>query len=271
MNNYRELLEKYQDLLEENKALKIENESLKVRLGITTPAQTESHPRPLDKIRLFMSLFKGHDDVYARRWESKIGRFGYSPVCLNEWKPGACRKPTGKCSICPNASYAVLDEKVIENHLRGNTVIGICPLLQDETCYFPAIDFDGDSWQKDISALKDVCNNFDVPVAIERSRSGNGAHVWFFFEAPVPASVARKFGTALLTSSMSRCHEIAFRSYDRFFPNQDTMPKGGFGNLIALPLQKKARENGNSVFIPMKINGGFCPEYRNCPNPRSAC
>lgn len=267
MNNYRELLEKYQALLEENKALKIENESLKVRLGITTPAQTESHPRPLDKIRLFMSLFKGHDDVYARRWESKIGRSGYSTVCLNEWKPGACRKPTGKCSICPNASYAVLDEKVIENHLRGNTVIGIYPLLQDETCYFLAIDFDGDSWQKDISALKDVCNNFDVPVAIERSRSGNGAHVWFFFEAPVPASVARKFGTALLTSSMSRRHEIAFRSYDRLFPNQDTMPKGGFGNLIALPLQKKARENGNSVFIdenfhPYEDQWGFLAGIR---------
>ena len=144
---------------------------------------------------------------------------------------------------------ATLDEKVIEAHLKGSIVVGLYPLQHDETCHFLAIDFDDIGWQKDIATLRDVCAAFDIPASIERSRSGNGAHAWFFFTDPVPAGQARKFGTALLTWSMSKRHEITFGSYDRFFPNQDTMPKGGFGNLIALPLQKKARENGNSVFI----------------------
>ena len=123
------------------------------------------------------------------------------------------------------------------------------PLRQDETCRFLVIDFDDEGWQKDVSTLRDICKDFDIPVAVERSRSGNGAHAWFFFTDPLSASIARKFGTALLTYAMSKRHEITFKSYDRFFPNQDTMPKGGLGNLIALPLQKKARETGNSVFI----------------------
>ena len=129
------------------------------------------------------------------------------------------------------------------------TVIGTYPLLSDETCWFLAIDFDGEEWQKDISTIRKVCSAFAISVAVERSRSGNGAHVWFFFEKPAAASTARKFGSALLTYAMNKRHEITFKSYDRFFPNQDTMPKGGFGNLIALPLQKDARKKGNTVFI----------------------
>jgi hypothetical protein len=120
-----------------------------------------------------------------------------------------------------------LDEKVIEAHLRGDIVAGIYPMCQDDTCHFLAIDFDDDGWQKDISTLKDVCFTFDIPVAIEHSRSGSGAHSWFFFENLIPANLARKLGSALLTYSMGRRHEITFKSYDRFFPSQGTMLASG--------------------------------------------
>ncbi len=272
--NHEELFEKYLALVAENRSLKEENEILKAKLGIPEKQhvdpcpdfQSHSPPElatpetnlhsvfttyadPMGKIKLFRSLFRGRDDVYAKRWDNRDGKFGYKPVCLNEWKSGSCRKPAGKCFQCPHQLYDRLNEKIVEAHLRGNIVIGIYPLYQDETCHFLAIDFDDDGWQKDTSTLREVCLSFGIPVAVERSRSGNGAHAWFFFENKIPASLARKFGTALLTSSMNRRHEIPFRSYDRFFPNQDTMPKGGFGSLIALPLQKKARDQGNSVFV----------------------
>ena len=197
-----------------------------------------------------MSLFKGREDVYAKRWENKKQQTsGYSAACANEWVPGICLKPKIKCSACNQKNYLKLDKQIIENHLRGNIVAGVYPLLIDETCWFLAIDFDDEGWKKDISALRKVCSHFDIPVAIERSRSGNGAHAWYFFDQPVQAAQARKFGSAMLTYTMNQRHEITFKSYDRLFPNQDTMPKGGFGNLIALPLQKAARENSNSVFI----------------------
>jgi hypothetical protein len=203
-----------------------------------------------EKIKLFMSLFKGRDDVYARRWENKKkGTCGYSPSCLNEWQPGLCVKPKGTCTGCIHKAYAALTEKVIDDHLRGKIVAGIYPMLPDETCWFLAIDFDDGEWQKDISVLREVCAEFAIPVAIERSRSGNGSHAWLFFKGPIAASLARKFGTSLLTYSMQNRHEITFKSYDRFFPSQDTMPKGGLGNLIALPLQKEARKAKNSEFI----------------------
>jgi superfamily II DNA or RNA helicase len=285
--NFKTLLRKYQALLAENQALKEENLSLKARLGLAEPSESRSPEErvqqdassaapscffkdradPAEKIRLFMSLFKGRDDVYAKRWEGKEGRSGYAPVCLNEWKPGFCAKPEVKCAFCKHRAYAALDEKVIEGHLRGNLVVGIYPLLQDEKCYFLAMDFDKDGWQQDVSTLREVCTAFSVPVAIERSRSGHGAHAWFFFTDPVAASLARKFGSALLTRAMSQRHQIKFKSYDRFFPNQDTMPKGGFGNLIALPLQKAARQNGHSVFIderfqPYEDQWGFLAQIR---------
>lgn len=263
--DFQDLFEKYQKLLAENKTLKEENEALKATLGLN-----ESHDQNIreqevaipcsltssaEKISLFMSLFKGRDDVYAKRWQSKDGRSGYVPVCLHEWKAGLCRKPTIKCFDCQHKSYDILDEQVIEAHLRGDIVAGIYPMCQDDTCHILAIDFDDDGWQKDVFTLREVCSTLDIPIAIERSRSGSGAHAWFFFENRIPAHLARKLGSALLTYSMDRRHEIKFQSYDRFFPSQDTMPKGGFGNLIALPLQKKAREYGNSIFIDEK----FCP------------
>jgi superfamily II DNA or RNA helicase len=275
--NVNELLEKYRALLAENLSLREENDILKARLGITDPPRPDppqypqtplplafaalespgknpqpgisGQPDPAEKIRLFMSLFKGREDVYAKRWQNQEGRAGYAPVCRNEWKSGLCRKPKVKCVDCRHQSYEALDEKVIEGHLRGNIVAGLYPLRRDETCHFLAIDFDEQGWQRDCATLREVCVAFDISVALERSRSGNGAHAWFFFEDPIPASLARKFGSALLTCAMTRRHELAFKSYDRFFPNQDTLPKGGFGNLIALPLQKAAREEGNSVFL----------------------
>jgi len=275
--DYQQLLEKYNALLEQVNQLTKENIHLRVQLGMTesevaynassvkAKAGNIHEDEPDDgsrlsnmgnrsdthsKISLFMSLFKGREDVYAKRWENnKKGTSGYSPVCLNQWQTGVCGKPQISCSKCENKLYAAMDGNVIENHLRGNIVAGIYPMLPDETCWFLAIDFDEADWQKDVSVFREVCNAFNIPVAVERSRSGRGGHVWFFFENPLSAALARKFGTALLTSAMGRRHEIQFKSYDRFIPSQDTMPKGGFGNLIALPLQKAARENKNSEFI----------------------
>ncbi|RJP94136.1 MAG: hypothetical protein C4518_04205 [Desulfobacteraceae bacterium] len=204
----------------------------------------------ISKINLFMSLFKGREDVYATRWENKKKQTsGYAPVCLNQWQAGLCGKPKTPCARCTHKSYAALDDHVIESHLRGNIVAGIYPMLIDETCWFLAMDFDEADWQNDISIVRSVCAELNISVAVERSRSGNGGHVWIFFTQPIPAAMARKFGTILLTISMSRRHEICFKSYDRLFPNQDTMPKGGFGNLIALPFQKAARQKNNSEFV----------------------
>jgi hypothetical protein len=187
MKNLRKLYEMYQALLIENETLKKENELMKARLGIAEPVQAKSHvdPNPLEKIRLFMSLFKGRDDVYARRWENREGRSGYTPVCLNEWKSGTCRKPSVKCSECLNRSYDTLSENVIEGHLRGNVVVGVYPLRPDETCNFLAIDFDDEGWQKDVFTLRDVCKDFDIPEVVERSRSGNGAHARCSHQNPI--------------------------------------------------------------------------------------
>jgi len=205
---------------------------------------------PEDKIRLFRSLFRGRDDVYPRFWESKkTGKKGYSPVCKNEWKKTLCSKPKVKCSDCPNRDFDPVTDKVIRDHLEGKITIGIYPLLKDETCYFLAVDFDKKSWIEDSLAFLETCSLFQVPAALERSRSSKGGHVWIFFESPVSSSIARQLGCHLLTETMSRHHQLGMDSYDRLFPNQDTMPKGGFGNLISLPLQQGPRELGNTVFI----------------------
>jgi superfamily II DNA or RNA helicase len=275
--DYKELLENYTVLLEELDRLRKEIKHLRTQLEIATSEPPGNTPEDIKivektpceesitqnfksvvdntsdssaKIHLFMSLFKGRSDVYAKRWENKNkGISGYSPVCLNQWQAGVCKKPKISCSKCENKDYAALDEDAIENHLRGNIVAGVYPMLQDETCHFLAVDFDEADWQNDISVYRDICIELSIPFAVERSRSGNGGHVWFFFEAHVSAALARKFGTTLLTAAMNKRHEIQFKSYDRLFPSQDTMPKGGLGNLIALPLQKTAREKSNSEFI----------------------
>ena len=209
-----------------------------------------------EKIALFRRLFAGRPDVFPVRWENrKTGRSGYSPACSNEWAKGICDKPTVKCGECPHQAFIPPIEDVIEKHLRGGDarsgdfVAGVYPLLQDETCWFLAADFDKESWADDASALRGTCQARGIAAALERSRSGNGGHVWIFFSEPIPARTARQLGSALITETMENRPEIGFTSYDRLFPNQDTMPLGGFGNLIALPLQRKAREIGNSVFV----------------------
>ena len=212
-----------------------------------------------EKVILFRSLFRGREDVFPRRWDNpKTGRSGYSPACANEWDLDLCekkkgatggRKPRATCSECANQAFLPVTDEEIAKHLRGEQIMGVYPLLPDETCCFLAADFDKKSWQEDVHAFAETCKIRDVPVAIERSRSGNGAHAWIFFSAPILAATARKMACFLITETMARRHQLSMESYDRLFPNQDTMPKGGFGNLIAMPLQRQARDCGNSVFV----------------------
>lgn len=219
-------------------------------------AAVTNNSSAIEKVELFRRLFAGRPDVFPVRWNNrKTGRSGYSPACSNEWVKGICGKPKVKCGECPHQAFIAPAENIIERHLRGggaasgDFVAGVYPLLKDEMCWFLAADFDKESWADDARALLDTCHAKGIAAALERSRSGNGCHIWIFFSEPVPARIARQLGSALITETMESRPEIGFASYDRFFPNQDTMPLGGFGNLIALPLQRKARENGNSVFV----------------------
>ncbi|MEQ9410702.1 MAG: DEAD/DEAH box helicase family protein [Fuerstiella sp.] len=208
------------------------------------------------KIALFRSLFRGRDDVYPQRFESRTsGKSGYSPACANEWVRGICEKPRVKCATCRHRQFPALTDDVIRWHLSGRDdrgaefVLGVYPMLLDETCFFLAMDFDKHHWLDDSLAVQETCERIGVPAYLEKSRSGNGGHVWIFFEHAVPATIARRLGSYLLTETTERRPEIGLDSYDRFFPSQDTLPRGGFGNLIALPLQKRARAFGNSVFL----------------------
>lgn len=217
-----------------------------------------------EKIRLYRSLFRGREDVFPRRFESsKTGKSGYAPVCSNEWKSVVCQKPKISCQDCLNRAFTPVSDEIIRNHLKGEDpndhmardfTIGVYPLLVDETCWFLAVDFDKSTWVEDATAYLETCKKHQVPAALERSRSGNGGHIWIFFEEPVPAIQARKLGTFLLTKTMNQRPEIGMDSYDRLFPSQDTLPRGRFGNLIALPLQKKPRERNNSVFVDQELN-----------------
>ena len=210
------------------------------------PARSTSE----QKVTLFMELFRGRTDVYPKRWvNTKKGTKGYSPACANEWVRGVCDKPRVKCGDCPNQAFLPVTRKTIYDHLRGRHVMGVYPMLEDETCWFLAADFDGGDWRDDVAAFVETCRCRDIPAAVERSRSGNGAHVWLFFQSPLPANTARKMGCFLITETMAGRHELPLSSYDRLFPNQDTIPRGGFGNLIALPFQDGPRRQGNSVFV----------------------
>lgn len=218
------------------------------------------HSSPEEKIALFRSLFRGREGVYAQRFVSrKSGKAGYSPACGNEWLRGVCEKPRIKCGDCPNQNWLAVADDVIRWHLSGRDpagrefVMGVYPMLLDERCWFLAVDFDGEGWKKEVSVFMGIARDQKVPASLERSRSGNGGHVWLFFEEPVPATLARSLGAYLLTLTTAHCPQTKLQTYDRFFPNQDTLPRGGFGNLIALPLQKEARDSGNSIFIDEKF------------------
>ncbi|WP_346207262.1 DEAD/DEAH box helicase family protein [Caldifermentibacillus hisashii] len=256
-----------QQAKQEIKQLKLENQKLKALLiqhninvdasvSINKSKISKSNAEKLkERLEIFKSLFKGRTDVYAVRWESKTGKSGYIPACKFEWQKPICQKPEIKCSDCSRRVLLPLTDQVIYEHLTGKKTIGLYPLLHDETCWFLAVDFDKKSWQQDVQAFMTTCKEHNVPAHVERSRSGNGAHVWIFFDQAIQASLARKLGNVLLAKTLEKRHEIGMDSFDRLLPNQDTLPKGGFGNLIALPLQNEPRKKGNSVFV----NENFMP------------
>jgi hypothetical protein len=236
-------------------------EALRAELTVSGPSALSSIPPTVtadskaphtraEKVRLFRSLFRGRADIFPVRFVSKkTHKPGYAPACSNKWQLGLCLLKTGgKCVDCLNQAFTPVSDQVIADHLQGHHVIGVYPLLEDETCWFLAVDFDKGSWKDDVAAFAETCRSVGIPVAVERSRSGNGAHAWFFFSAPVSANVARRMACYLITETMGHRHELSMESYDRLFPNQDTMPRGGFGNLIALPLQQEPRQHGNTVF-----------------------
>jgi superfamily II DNA or RNA helicase len=215
-----------------------------------------------EKITIFLRLFQGRKDVYPKLWQNqKTGKKGYSPACSNEWIHGVCNKPRIKCGECTNQAFLPVTPEAILDHLQGRQVIGVYPMLKDETCRLLAADFDKGAWREDVMAFTDSCRVVGIPYAIERSHSGNGAHVWFFFSHSVTASTARKLGSYLITQTMSRRHQLDMSSYDRLFPNQDTLPKGGFGNLIALPLQYHPRQEGNTLFLDDQLEP-FSDQWR---------
>jgi len=226
-----------------------ENCSERPRVGSKTLSTSQ-------KIALFRRLFRGCDDVLPARWENaKSGRSGYSPVCANEWREGLCGKPSIKCSDCSHQAFAPVGDEVITGHLRGMKpdgvafVMGVYPLLPNDGCWFLAADFDDEGWRDDVAAFARTCRRHDIHVAVERSRSGDGAHAWISFDEPTPATLARRLGSLLITETMEDAPDIGFKSYDRLFPSQDVLPAGGFGNLIAPPLQGLARRRRNSVFV----------------------
>ncbi|CAH8211066.1 hypothetical protein VAEKB19_3800001 [Vibrio aestuarianus] len=204
---------------------------------------------PEQKIELFQRYFRGNTNCYAVRWQNKQGRSGYSLACNNEWQQGLCNKPKVKCLECPNQSFKPLDKKAVYDHLSGKSIVGIYPMDADSDCWFLAIDFDKKDWKEASLAYAEACRHNEIDFLLERSRSGNGAHVWIFFETKVDAASARKLGFMLLDQAMQIHGALSFESYDRLFPNQDVLPVTGIGNLIALPLQKGARVEGNSEFI----------------------
>ena len=247
------------EALAECERLRAENRRLREPLGISdaqtlpppaslqspsaTTATVNAKSSPEEKVKLFRDLFRGREDVYAVRWEGRNGKLGYSPAYRRVWGV-SIRKILNE-----EKEYFPLTDQVIHDHLTGKQTVGVYPLLTDETCWFMAADFDKASWQEDARAFLQTCSEWGIPAVLERSRSGRGGHIWIFFEAPMPAALARKLGAALLTRTMERRHQLGLDSYDRLFPSQDTMPKGGFGNLIALPMQQVPRSHGNSVFL----------------------
>lgn len=208
------------------------------------------------KLEIFMGYFKGRDDVYPYLSINKNNpnvKY-YIPACVNEWKKGVCNKTMGKlCKACQYRENKPISKDTIKNHIYDNNTIGIYPMLEDETCYFIAFDFDDkkdeNHVKEDVLAFAKICDDYNIPIAIERSRSGKGIHCWLFFKDKIKAITARKLGSLLLSKTMEIRDSLKIDSFDRMFPNQDFLPKGGYGNLIALPFQTEPIKYENSIFI----------------------
>ena len=203
------------------------------------------------QIQLFMSLFRGRTDVYARYWE-KNGRSGYSPAYEFNWNEFmAFKAKGGKLADFPNKKLRLLTFEVIQSHLNGFQTIGIYPLFEDNFSYFLATDFDGLSWQKDSKEFIKTCKKYNIPIYLERSRSGKGGHVWIFFQEKYPAFKSRAIILEIIRQSFNLSQFDREISFDRLFPNQDYHANQGFGNLIALPLQKVFLQAGNTGFLDL--------------------
>ena len=248
--SYQQVLKECERLRQENLRLKQLLKKHKIQYDPKPNTPVSSKQEIInERMKIYKGYFRGRNDVFAFRWESKKGQSGYSPACEHEWHPTICKKPEIKCSACPHRSYLPLTDSVFYDHLSGRKTVGIYPILDDDTCYFLAVDFDKGSWKEDVRAFIETCRVHRIPCGVERSRSGNGCHVWVFFNEAIPASMARKMGSLLLTKTLEKHYALGIDSYDRLFPNQDKLPKGGFGNLIALPLQGRSRKEGNSLFL----------------------
>ena len=251
----REENQRLKEILAKHSSPSPEVETVKVmrQVCLPDPSVVANVAGPADKagkVALFRSLFRGREDVYAERWRMKDRTWGYGPAGRKDWDAVRESRPEDRKKIdCETRTLYQMTDDVVRLHLTGKKTIGVYPLLADETCWFLAADFDKTTWQEDALAFLATCQRLGLPAYLERSRSGNGGHVWMFFQHAIPAVLARKLGCIVLTQTMERRHHLGLDSYDRFFPNQDTMPKGGFGNLIALPLQWMPRQNGNSLFI----------------------
>lgn len=210
-----------------------------------------------DKLELFRNLFTGRKDVHAHGYRRKDGGIGYTPACANEWKSGICPKANHhriKCAECRSRTFLELNDAAIIAHFKGSDdrlrdVIGQYVLDKDCNTNVLVIDFDKADWKEATNAIRLVVKNHGINAAVERSRSGNGAHIWFFFLEPINAKTARDFGSCLIAEAAALNKTITFEAFDRMIPAQSTIPEGGFGNLIALPFQGKAQREGNSVFV----------------------
>ncbi|HDY7680395.1 TPA: DEAD/DEAH box helicase [Vibrio vulnificus] len=243
-----ELIEqKIHELKKELAQLEQQKQRLLTQEAIDKEAACEMSPQ--QKLSIYQSYFKGNTQCYAHRWQNQQGRSGYAIACENEWHQGVCGKPKIKCLECPNQAFKPLGDDAMYAHLTGKEVVGLYPMLANNTCWLLAVDFDKSDWQEASLAYVEVCKLKGIDCLLERSRSGQGAHVWIFFVQETDAKVARQLGFYLLDEAMKIHGALSFDSYDRLFPNQDVLPIGGIGNLIALPLQKQARLNGNSVFV----------------------
>ena len=231
-----------------------------------------------DKIAsdFFMMFCRERKDVYDLRYTNpKTGKNGYYTQCFNRWDRGChIQKKDGvRCKDCELRAYKPVTLPLIKAHMNGtdpngNDVVAIYPMLENNLCQLLVFDFDNhakgaeqedyanidDGWKEEINALRHICKNLDVDAAVERSRSGRGAHLWIFFKEMVPARLARRFGFALLEKGAESVNLKSFKYYDRMIPTQDALPEGGLGNVIALPLQGMALKSGNSAFIDENWN-----------------